>query len=199
MLRRRGVGRREVLKAIGASALAPVLSSGFHPLVPPKPGETAWRPRFLTDHENETVTLLSELIIPATDTPGAKAARVNQYIDFSLSRAAEDVRGRFRQGLAWIDRKSRELWGKHFIEAEPGVQTELLKSIADANEGSKEDPVGLEFFKDFKQRTVVGYYSSREAMLDELGYAGNMYLSEFDGCTHAEHLSFTPAPRREKV
>ena len=33
-----------------------------------------------------SVVVLSELIIPATDTPGAKEARVNEYIDLILQR-----------------------------------------------------------------------------------------------------------------
>ena len=35
--------------------------------------------------QNETVITLSELIIPTTDTPGAKAAKVNEFIDGVLS------------------------------------------------------------------------------------------------------------------
>jgi hypothetical protein len=187
--------RRELLKALGASAVVRAVAPGFHPLVPPLPGETEWKPRLFTAHENETVTVLSELIIPETDTPGARAARVNQHIDFFLSRAPSAVGERFRLGLAWLDRRSRELHGRDFIDADGPAQTALLNSIADGA-NSKEDPKGIEFFKDIKERTLVGYYSSRVGMLDELGYAGNMYLSRFDGCTHPEHSSFSPTPRK---
>jgi hypothetical protein len=34
----------------------------------------AWKPGLFDDHENETVIALIDLIIPATDTPGPKAA-----------------------------------------------------------------------------------------------------------------------------
>ncbi len=54
---------------------------------------------------------LSEPIILATDTPGAKAARVNEYIDLMLYEVAEDKGHGFIQGLgpsspAWRYRDS---------------------------------------------------------------------------------------------
>src|SRR5262245_12668492 len=33
-----------------------------------------WKPAFLSEHQNDTLIVLSDVIIPATDTPGAKAA-----------------------------------------------------------------------------------------------------------------------------
>jgi hypothetical protein len=45
-----------------------------------------WKPLFLDQHQNDTVIALTEAIIPATDTPGAKAALVNRYIDLFRPR-----------------------------------------------------------------------------------------------------------------
>ena len=62
----------------------------------------AWKPKVLTPHQNSTVITLSELIIPQTDTPGAKAANVNRFIDGVLAegdgraRAHEVPRGPHR-------------------------------------------------------------------------------------------------------
>ncbi|MBA2604267.1 MAG: hypothetical protein H0U94_11845, partial [Acidobacteria bacterium] len=41
----------------------------------------SWTPKALTPAQNETVIVLTELIIPETDTPGARGALVNRFID----------------------------------------------------------------------------------------------------------------------
>ena len=40
-----------------------------------------WKPVFLDTHQNETLIALSDMILPKTDTPGAKEALVNRFID----------------------------------------------------------------------------------------------------------------------
>ena len=62
-----------------------------------------WTPRVLTPHQNEPVVALTELIIPQTDTPGAKAAQVNRFIDHVLQRRKPADRDSFVRGLTWID------------------------------------------------------------------------------------------------
>jgi hypothetical protein len=44
---------------------------------PPDPSLSAadWKPKFLDAHQTETVQTIGDLLIPATDTPGAKAAQ----------------------------------------------------------------------------------------------------------------------------
>src|SRR5690348_16387514 len=85
-------GRREALKAIvaGAGGLGalPILGQaqparGAQPESAAAAAETEanWQPLFFDEHQNETVITLTELIIPQTDTPGAKAALVNRYLD----------------------------------------------------------------------------------------------------------------------
>src|SRR5579863_10707704 len=62
-----------------------------------------WKPSCLDDHQNETLIALTELIIPATDTPGAKAAHVNRYLDLFLRDGVVAQREEFLEGLNWLD------------------------------------------------------------------------------------------------
>ena len=60
---------------------------------------TDWTPKILTAPQNETVIVLTELIIPATDTPGAKATLVNRFIDGVLADADRRGSRGLRQGI----------------------------------------------------------------------------------------------------
>ena len=58
----------------------------------------------LNPHQNATVTIISEIIIPQTNTPGAKAARVNEFIDLILSEWYDDEeKSTFLTGLTDVD------------------------------------------------------------------------------------------------
>lgn len=56
--------------------------------------------KVLEAHQLSTVATLSELIIPETDTPGARAAMVDRFIDAVLAEAQPVERNRFLRGLA---------------------------------------------------------------------------------------------------
>jgi Gluconate 2-dehydrogenase subunit 3 len=43
------------------------------------------------------------------------------------------------------------------------------------------------FSKLLKNMTIDGYYTSKEGLTQELGWHGNTFLTEFTGCTHADH------------
>src|SRR5262245_8369984 len=58
--------------------------------------------KVFNSHQNQTVIALSELIIPQTNTPGAKAANVNEFIDVFLSSGSPSKREEFLEGLHWI-------------------------------------------------------------------------------------------------
>ena len=179
------IGRRQAIQRIGASAMVPFLS-GFHPSVPPQEGE--WQPRFLQDSEAETVAEIAERILPETGTPGARRALVHQYIDFVLSRGEAAVGDRFRQGLVWLDRRCGTLFGKPFAELEAARQDEILTRLSKSSSG--EESSGVSFFHEMKRLTVDGYYRSEAGMRQELGFEGNTFLAEFEGCKHPEHHSW---------
>ena len=193
------VPRRHALKILGAATVAPAVAEGawmFHPLVPPQADGGPWRPRFFTADESATIEELAELIIPETDTPGARAANVHQYIDWIVSRAEEDgdndaaLPAVMRDGLAWLDRRSAALYGRPFIAAGGAEQTALLERLA--ADPTVEEAVGVAFFREARRLTIHGYYRSEIGMREELGYDGKRYLTEFEGCTHDEHLSWEP-------
>lgn len=149
-----------------------------------------WTPRVLDARQNETVTVLTELIIPETDTPGARAARVNRFVDAVLHEAPAAERDAFLRGLAWVDERSRARFGREFAAAAAAEQTALLTAIADgATDISKApgDRVGVEFFRAIKSMTIDGYYTSEIGMRQELGDSGQLFLARFAGCDHPDH------------
>lgn len=194
---KKDVTRREAVKTLGVIAALPVLGGSInaqdaaahaamhHPAQQAK-NEKPQPLRFFTEAENRAVIELTERIIPADDSSqGAKAARVGEYIDLVVSESPDEVKRVWRDGLAAINRKSREMFGKEFADATLAQQVELLTEIS-RNEKS---PATVEerFFRTVKYATVDGYYTSKIGIHDELRYKGNSYLKEFTGCTHPEH------------
>jgi hypothetical protein len=197
------VTRRDALKTIGAGlgviASLPVLSTsaagqhqhnhGSNPGAP-QTGQAAADAtpslKFFTADEFKTVDEMSERIIPADDSsPGARAARVASYIDMVVSLSSDVTKQTWREGLAAVDKKSREMFENSFAAASVDQQVELLKEISK----NERTPQTMEerFFRAIKYATVDGYYTSEIGIHKELRYKGNSYLKEFTGCTHPEH------------
>src|SRR5579864_6678533 len=125
--------RRDALKLIAGAAAVPALYS--HDLfalgreIHQQLGSTAAL-RTLDPHQNSTVIAISEMIIPTTDTPGAKGARVNEFIDLILTDwCTGDEHQRFLQGLADTDARSRKMFGQEFLNCTAQQQTQLLTAL----------------------------------------------------------------------
>ena len=58
-----------------------------------------WKPAFLTSDQATVVSQVSEIIIPRTDTPGARDANTHRIIDRSVRQADRKV---WKDGLAWL-------------------------------------------------------------------------------------------------
>jgi len=193
------MNRRKALRnmslVMGAASSVPALAGlsaeavfaqgkSIHEHVPAKPAAGPTALQVFNPHQNQTVIVLSELIIPQTTTPGAKAARVNEFIDIFLSSANASKRQEFLEGLQWIDMRSQQLFQNLFVKATPQQQTELLTRLSVPN--STETTSGQNFFKLIKGLTVFGYYTSKVGIEDELKFEGWV---EYKGCTHLEHQS----------
>jgi len=184
--------RRDALRIFAAGAVLPVFSPELFALfrqAQPPPGYAL---RTLTPHLNDTVVAMIDQIIPVTDTPGAKGARVNEFIDVILTEwATPEERTHFLEGLAGIDKESQQLFGKNFAEASPQQQLTQLRAIDDATLAGRttrvrhgntipEPDVQLkgDFWEIFKRITVHGYYTS------EIGFTQELKLQIIPGAQH---------------
>jgi len=179
--------RRAVVKALGAIAVWPYLSDraaeAFATIqatqAPPKLA-------FLTAAQYTTLDALTETIIPSDDhSPGAREARVADYIDLLLSESDDQTQRAWTAGLVLLDAESRRRFKVPYAQLTPPQATDLLTPIA-RNEADPKAPLD-QFFKTTKDATIRGYYTSEIGIHKELEYKGNRVLGEFVGCTHPEH------------
>ncbi|MBO6794096.1 MAG: gluconate 2-dehydrogenase subunit 3 family protein [Balneolaceae bacterium] len=127
---------------------------------------------FLTDHELETVAVMCDLILPATKTAGsASDAHVPAFIDFMV-KDAPSWQDRFRNGIIWMDGYSKQKFGYDFVLLTKEQQIEIFDEIAYPDNATEENQPGVDFFRDIRNLTLTGYYTTQMGF-DDLGYVGN--------------------------
>jgi hypothetical protein len=193
------IARRDALRALAAGGLGAAASALWverlgafareqaaqaHAIIAAS-AQASWRPKTFNQHQLDTVATLSELIIPQTDTPGAKATQVDRFIDTVLFEAPASDRASFVKGLHWLDARSKALFGKDVLAAAPDQQTGLLARLSAAD--SREERTGIDFFNAIKSLTITGYYTTEIGLRQELGDDGVLAQATFVGCTHPEH------------
>jgi gluconate 2-dehydrogenase gamma chain len=188
---------REFLSAWLPSASAAIMPNdaatmgGMNHTPPPADeSKTPFIPRFFKPEEYQAVELLTEMIIPTDDKPGAKEAQVARYIDFVVFSAAEfqpSLQAEWTSGLAWLDAASKEKYGRVFAQLPTADREQLLTEMSEPERHPNTNPPGFEFYNLIKAMTVEGFYTSRVGLIDVLEYKGLDYLAEFPGCTHPEH------------
>lgn len=147
-----------------------------------------WKPVFLDEHQNETLITLSDLMIPKTDTPGAKEALANRFIDRLLAAESPRKQREFLESLAYLDGESMARYRGAFRYLTRESQEELLAYLAYphalgtwGSSASGEFP-GHAHFGRLKDWISRAFYSS-EIGMRELGYNGPAH-GEFRGCEH---------------
>ncbi|HKM90460.1 MAG TPA: gluconate 2-dehydrogenase subunit 3 family protein [Candidatus Acidoferrales bacterium] len=108
---------------------------------------------YLTPGQAADVEAIASLIIPTTETPGAREAGVVYFVDRSLRTFAADQQKPFADALALVDGKRKERFpaSADFASLTVAQQTEILKAI-------EETPA----FGMFRFATVVGFLSNPE-------------------------------------
>jgi hypothetical protein len=169
--------RRDVLK-LGAAATVAATVAVPEALT----GQPAAAKTFFTPAELALVDELSELIIPADEhSPGARAAKVAAYIDSRLADAWDPAdRTKWRDGLALIDRLSREATGGRTFTQAPADQRAALLTRMAQHEDKPTAPEEV-FFGELKSRVAHAYYTSEIGIHQDMDYKGNTYLAEFVG------------------
>src|SRR5215831_19249358 len=149
-----------------------------------------WKALFLSDSQNAMLIALSDVIIPATDTPGAKEALVNRYLDLLLSVQPAEFQQKFVDALAFIDAESQKQFGNEFRTLSLEDQISLLTPWAYARQASHwtereetraaEPETGHEHFERLKSLIAVAYYGS-EIGAKELGWDGIVMNGPYQG------------------
>ena len=137
----------------------------------------------LTPERARVMEALAEIIIPATDTPGASEAGVTEFVAALVDGwLDDDDRDRFLAGLDTVDPACRERFGSPFADCAPGEQEAFVRGLDDELTALREDPAADEtahFFHNVKRFTITGYFTS-DVGLDALGYRTT--FRTFEGC-----------------
>lgn len=161
--------------------------------------EGGWKPAFFDAKETDLLKVITEQILPATDTPGANDVFVHRFMDQMVAEVyTPAMQERFRKGLADLAADCKTTYGKDFAECTDEQRDELLlkheatakkmnTQIQEAYEteenefermASEELSTGVTyqrtnqepFFKLLKEMTLVGYFTSEKVGEDVLNY-----------------------------
>ena len=156
MNRRSAVERISLL--LGGGALSPQLTAAVMGQVTNTGASVA-----VDAAQTALLAEVADVIIPTTDTPGAKAAGVEQFIirvmrDCYVMAEQETFYG----GLAKLNADSMASnGGKGFVEADQAGRKAALEVTVKNNKA---------FFKVLKQLTITGYFTSEIGATQALAY-----------------------------
>jgi len=186
------MSRRSILKALGTGAgaigLVPWLSdeglaafmetqkAAAHKAVTPAL-------KVLTRAQYASIEALVDAIIPTDErSPGAKEARVADYIDLLLSEQ-EEAKTTWLDGLAALDAESNSRFKSPLSKLKSEQMETLLTDISRNEKAPAEKQTPLEkFFVTTKNATIFAYYTSEIGIHKDLHYQGNQFVMEFQGC-----------------
>lgn len=174
---------RQMALACGLSLSASSLSTLAADLGAPRDMSRSSQ-TFLTQDQLALVRQIGELIIPTTDTPGAIAVGVHDFIDHFVSRCATQTeQEQLVRGLQRIEAVANTRAHKPFLALGEKQQLKLLTQMELTQEEFKAEDRGD--FKYLKGLVLLGYYTSEVGATQELrydavpgGYKGDVKFSK---------------------
>jgi hypothetical protein len=148
----------------------------------------------------EQVALLDEIaetMLPATSTPGAKAAKTGAFMALMVTETyTEPDRRVFRSGMSQLDAACRSMHGAGFMQVTPAQRLALLETLDREQKTAMEERANAprsrapaapavegepaHYFRMMKELALLGYFTS------EIGYTQAMRYVEspgrFDPC-----------------
>jgi hypothetical protein len=127
---------------------------------------------------------VAETIIPATNTPGAKAAKVGEFMHVMVTDCYDEKdQAVFIEGITKLNDASETKFKSDFLKLTPEQRKELLTGIDKeakdyAGSKKKEDP--NHYFTLMKQLTLLGYFSSEVGATQALRYVP--VPGKYEGC-----------------
>lgn len=167
------MNRRDSLKALSAvtaHALFPTVLAGAAEAVAGLEAGTPWVPKWLPSPRAAMLEALVDTILPATDTPGAREARVQAFVDLALRdcyTAAEQKL--FLDGLEALAAECAARHGRPFEACSPEERHGLLAPL-DAASYAPDTGARGSFIRILKDLTLVGFFTSRIGATQVLAY-----------------------------
>lgn len=127
---------------------------------------------------------VAETILPATSTPGAKAAKVGEFMSVYVRDCYEEKDQKiFMEGMKKLDEASKTKNGKSFVDSTPEQRHDLLVSLdaeAKAYGKSKKEEDPKHYFRMIKEMTLFGYFTSEIGATQALRYVA--VPGKYEGC-----------------
>lgn len=131
-----------------------------------------------------TIALLDEVgetIIPATKTPGAKAAKIGEFMKtFVTDCYTQNEQTVFTNGIVQLDEACKKMQGKTFMDCDAKQRADFLislekeakpfnETVTKENEGKKEEEKKpLHYYSMMKQLTLLGFFTSKTGATETL-------------------------------
>lgn len=187
-----GISRRAALRRtaalLGGLVSAPVWSgvlSGCTASDAPN-----WTPVAFSAEQAETVATLADVILPATDTPGARDVNVHRFIDAMVGEGfLPDDQTRFLNGLSGFMQHVQDAHQAAFPDLTPEQQTAEVATLDTDTFGPTAPPPNPDapsFYRMLKELVLTGYYTSEVGATQELKY--NMVPGYYDGDVPFEEI-----------
>lgn len=126
---------------------------------------------------------IGETILPATDTPGARAAGVGAVIARIVSDCYDDeAQLAFQDGVADVETRCRAMHGRAFRQCASPERLRLLTTLNDemkAESRPKADPSRVHPFRAIKDLVLLAYFTSEVGCTQALRYVETP--GRFDG------------------
>jgi hypothetical protein len=122
---------------------------------------------------------IGEAIIPTTDTPGAKATQIGEFMQMMVKDTYNaEQQQTFLDGLNYIKKDFKSSKGKDFMDASVEERTEYLNELkAKAANTEEKGPAVIGMLRDL---TVLGYFTSEIGATQQLRYIE--VPGRYDGC-----------------
>ena len=127
---------------------------------------------------------VAETILPATDSPGAKEAKVGEFMTRIVKDCYTEADQKiFLDGMVKLDDASKKKNGKSFMDSTPEQRHDLLVDLDKEQKDymaqkKKDDPT--HYFRMIKELTLWGYFTSEVGAKKALRYVA--IPGKYEGC-----------------
>lgn len=158
-----GIDRRQILIGVAALMGGSLLPGSVAALENSDAGARDASFSVLTKKQFRTLSVIADIILPETDTPGAVGVGVPSFIDWALDTwLLPEETSAFLAGLENFSQQNAR-----FLTANSAVQETVVRSL---DQQLHNLPNGLEFYRQLKELVLIGYYTSEIGATLELAY-----------------------------